>query len=61
MKHGLHSGWVAINEKKGEQIGETMMDLACRLILASHLQTNHLRELTRQRIANDGDNTHCST
>ena len=60
-KHGLHTCRVAINKQQREEIGKTMMDSACRIVLAAHLQTDHTRELLWQRITNNRDDTYGAT
>ena len=53
---------VAIKEASGnlEQVGKAVVNLPGRVVLASHLQANHLRELLGQGVANDGDNAYGS-
>ena len=60
MEHGLNAGRIAVNEKQRKKICEAMVYLAGRIILTTHLEPYHFRELFGQRIAydrNDADST----
>ena len=53
VKHRLYTGWISVDEEQREQVGETVMNLAGRVVLTKHLQTYHLRKLLGQRVADD--------
>ena len=42
MKHGFYTSRIAVDKEQREEVLETMVNLAGSIILATHLQTNHL-------------------
>ena len=59
-EHRLHTSGIAVDEEQREEVDEAVVNLAGSIVLATHLQANHLRELLGQGITDDADDTYCS-